>query len=69
MEKLNPFDDENQRSLILENEEKQFSLWPDFSEIPAGWQPIFGPALRADCISWLESHWQDMRPASQRAAS
>lgn len=69
MEKLNPFDDEQQRSLILQNDQQQYSLWPDFSAVPPGWQPVFGPAERADCIAWLESHWRDMRPTAQRAAS
>jgi MbtH protein len=68
METLNPFDDENQRCLILCNEQQQYSLWPDFSAVPAGWARVFGPASRGQCVSWLEQHWQDMRPASQPKA-
>ena len=63
MEKLNPFDDEQQQSLVLQNSQQQYSLWPDFSAIPAGWQPVFGPTSREECIGWLDSHWQNLRPA------
>ncbi|AHG18893.1 antibiotic synthesis protein MbtH [Chania multitudinisentens RB-25] len=68
METLNPFDDENQPCYILRNAEYQYSLWPDFSAIPAGWASVFGPAPRGQCITWLEQHWQDIRPTSQRRA-
>ncbi|MFI8416729.1 MbtH family protein [Serratia sp. NPDC078593] len=68
METLNPFDDPQQRCLILRNDQQQYSLWPDFSAVPPGWVTVFGPAERAQCVSWLEENWQDMRPASQRQA-
>lgn len=54
MEKLNPFDDESQQTQVLANDSNQHSLWPDFSAVPQGWQKVFGPASRAECISWLE---------------
>ncbi|WON75751.1 MbtH family protein [Serratia sp. UGAL515B_01] len=68
MQSLNPFDDERQTFLILRNHEQQYSLWPDFSPVPRGWTHVFGPAPHGQCVSWLEQHWQDMRPASQRKA-
>lgn len=68
MECLNPFDDQQQSCFILCNQQQQYSLWPDFCPIPAGWTHVFGPALREQCVSWLEQHWQDMRPVSQRKA-
>ncbi|EFE95701.1 MbtH family protein [Serratia odorifera] len=68
METLNPFDDPQQCCLIVRNAEQQYSLWPDFCALPPGWNSVFGPAPRAQCVSWLEDNWQDMRPASQRQA-
>ena len=32
----NPFDDEDGRFYVLVNDEDQHSLWPTFSEVPAG---------------------------------
>ncbi|MEB6336927.1 MbtH family protein [Serratia rhizosphaerae] len=66
MDMPNPFDDPQQRCLILCNGQQQYSLWPDFSPAPAGWRTVFGPAVRAECVGWLETHWRDMRPAAQR---
>ena len=68
MESLNPFDDDRQICYILCNDEQQYSLWPDFCAIPAGWSGVFGPTSRGECVGWLEQHWQDMRPVSQRKA-
>lgn len=68
METLNPFDDEQQICYVLRNEELLYSLWPNFSAIPAGWISVFGPASREHCVHWLEQNWQDMRPASLRKA-
>ncbi|MHA7845953.1 MbtH family protein [Serratia sp. D1N4] len=59
METLNPFDDDHQRCRILRNDQRQYSLWPDFCAIPAGWASVFGPDSRGQCVSWLEQHWQD----------
>jgi MbtH protein len=60
----NPFDDPNGTFLVLVNAENQHSLWPDFAEIPTGWQAVHGPAPRQGCIDYIEQHWTDMRPAS-----
>ncbi len=62
----NPFDDEDGRFFVLINDEEQHSLWPAFAEIPAGWQRVFGDASRADCVSFVEQNWSDIRPKSLR---
>ncbi|GAB3440139.1 MbtH family protein [Actinophytocola sediminis] len=60
----NPFDDEDGVFLVLVNDENQHSLWPSFVEVPAGWRRVHGPASRQDCLSYVEEHWTDLRPAS-----
>ncbi len=60
----NPFDDESGTFVVLINDEKQFSLWPTFVEVPMGWTPKFGPAPRQDCVAHIEANWTDMRPES-----
>lgn len=54
MDMPNPFDDPQQRCLILCNGQQQYSLWPDFSPAPDGWRTVFGPAERAECVGWLK---------------
>jgi MbtH protein len=60
----NPFDDENGQFLVLVNDENQYSLWPSFREPPAGWGVALQATSRQECLSWIESHWTDMRPKS-----
>lgn len=62
----NPFDDETIQHLVLINAEEQYSLWPHFAEVPAGWTVVHGPAARAECLEHVERAWTDMRPRSLR---
>jgi MbtH protein len=64
----NPFDDENGAFYVLVNDEDQHSLWPAFAEVPAGWRVVFGAAGRAECLSYVEQNWPDIRPRSLREA-
>jgi len=64
----NPFDDPEGSFLVLVNDENQHSLWPVFSEVPQGWQPVFGPASRQPCLDYVDAHWTDLRPASLLAS-
>jgi uncharacterized protein YbdZ (MbtH family) len=60
----NPFEDENAEYLVLVNHENQYSLWPGFREVPAGWTPVGPKGKRQECLAWIEATWTDMRPAS-----
>jgi len=60
----NPFEDEDGNFLVLVNEEGQYSLWPAFIDVPAGWQATGPRGKRQECLAWIEQHWTDMRPRS-----
>ena len=60
----NPFDDKEGVFLVLVNDEEQYSLWPNFAEVPAGWSVKFGPESRDACSDYIETNWIDMRPKS-----
>lgn len=62
----NPFEDDEAQFLVLVNNEGQYSLWPAFAGIPAGWDRIFGPSERESCLAFTEREWMDMRPLSLR---
>ncbi|PZG01840.1 MbtH family protein [Micromonospora deserti] len=64
----NPFDDENATFLVVRNDEGQYSLWPEFAEVPSGWAAVHGPASRQECLAHVEENWTDMRPRSLAAA-
>ncbi|MCO1581462.1 MbtH family protein [Crossiella sp. SN42] len=61
---MNPLDDENGTFYALVNEEGQYSLWPVFVDVPAGWTIAFGKDTRANCLEFIERTWTDMRPRS-----
>ena len=60
----NPFEDEEADYRVLVNDEGQYSLWPDFREVPAGWRETGPRGKRKLCLDWIDEHWTDMRPAS-----
>jgi MbtH protein len=64
----NPFDDDSATFYVLANDEEQYSLWPAFADVPAGWRVVFGENTRAECLAYVETTWTDLRPRSLRDA-
>jgi len=60
----NPFEDETGEYRVLVNDEGQYSLWPAFREIPAGWMAVGPTGKRQECLDWINTNWSDMRPKS-----
>ncbi|WP_432139877.1 MbtH family protein [Streptomyces sp. bgisy154] len=60
----NPFDDTEGRFHVLVNDEGQYSLWPAFAEVPAGWYAVLEDAGLTESQTYVEEHWTDMRPRS-----
>jgi MbtH protein len=51
---------------VVINDEAQYSIWPTFRAVPAGWREVGVSGPKADCLAHIESVWTDMRPASLR---
>ena len=64
----NPFEDDTIEYLVVVNHEEQYSIWPAFKEIPAGWTATGPRGKRKVCLDWIEEVWTDMRPKSLREA-
>jgi MbtH protein len=60
----NPFEDPEGTYLVLVNDEIQYSLWPAFVEVPAGWRVVHSHDTRQACLDYIDAHWADMRPQS-----
>jgi MbtH protein len=54
------------RFFVVINGEEQYSIWPQGREMPGGWHAIGEAAARDECLSYIETHWVDMRPLSLR---
>jgi MbtH protein len=64
----NPFEDPDAEYVVLINEEGQYSLWPSFADVPAGWSVTLQGASREECLNYINQHWTDMRPLSLQRA-
>jgi MbtH protein len=60
----NPFEDTDGTYLALMNDEGQYSLWPAFIDVPAGWRIVHFHDTRQACLDHINQHWTDMRPQS-----
>lgn len=63
----NPFENADGTFVVLINDEGQYSLWPAFVQVPAGWTVVYGPESRQACLDYVDSKWTDMRPKSIRS--
>lgn len=52
--------------LVVINHEEQYSIWPDYREIPAGWKAVGKSGNKSECLEYIEKVWTDMRPLSLR---
>lgn len=62
------WDDSDQRLLVVINDEEQYSIWPAYKPLPAGWRAEGTEGNKADCLAHIERVWTDMRPLSLRKA-
>jgi MbtH protein len=51
---------------VVVNHEEQYSIWPDFKEIPPGWKDCGRKGPKAECLAYIKEVWTDMRPLSLR---
>jgi len=54
---------------VVMNHEEQYSIWPDYRELPAGWNRVGKTGLKPECLAYINEVWTDMRPLSLRNAS
>jgi MbtH protein len=52
--------------LAVMNHEEQYSIWPSYKPMPAGWTPAGKEGSKKECLDWIEKVWTDMRPLSLR---
>jgi MbtH protein len=57
----NPFEADGNFHVLI-NDEGQYSLWPAFIDVPAGWSIVLEDTDRQACLDYIEQHWTDMRP-------
>ncbi len=53
---------------VVLNDEEQYSIWISDRPLPAGWRSAGKSGSKAECLSYIETVWTDMRPLSLRKA-
>jgi len=51
---------------VVVNHEEQYSLWPEYRELPAGWRAAGKKGPKQECLDYIKEVWTDMRPLSLR---
>jgi uncharacterized protein YbdZ (MbtH family) len=51
---------------VVVNHEEQYSIWPDYKEMPLGWKDVGKSGLKPECLAYIKEVWTDMRPLSLR---
>ncbi len=51
---------------VVVNHEEQYSIWPEYKEIPLGWKAVGKKGLKQECLDYVKEVWTDMRPLSLR---
>ncbi|TCP69853.1 MbtH family protein [Baia soyae] len=58
----NPFDEQSGTFFVLLNEEGQYSLWPSWIEVPAGWKVVYGKDQKDNCLAYINEEWKSLIP-------
>jgi uncharacterized protein YbdZ (MbtH family) len=59
-------DDDQDVYRVVMNHEEQYSIWPEYRDIPAGWKDVGVTGTKQVCLDHIERVWTDMRPLSLR---
>jgi len=51
---------------VVVNDEEQYSIWPDGSDVPSGWRTVGVSGDRATCLAHIDEVWTDLRPRGLR---
>jgi MbtH protein len=60
------WDSEDTTFRVVINHEEQYSIWPDYLDLPEGWSAVGKPGKKQECLDYIKANWTDMRPKSLR---
>lgn len=52
--------------VVVMNHEEQYSIWPEWKDIPNGWIAVGKSGEKEECLAYIKTVWTDMRPLSVR---
>ncbi|WP_326580604.1 MbtH family NRPS accessory protein [Actinacidiphila glaucinigra] len=57
---------DDDRYLVVLNDELQYSIWRSGTDVPEGWRAEGAEGSREECLAHIDRVWTDMRPLSLR---
>jgi MbtH protein len=60
------WDSEDTTFRVVVNHEEQYSIWPDYLDVPNGWREVGVTGSKQRCLDHISEVWTDMRPLSLR---
>lgn len=60
------YEEDTRTYVVLKNAEDQYSLWLKSKRIPDGWIEAGKEGKKAECMTYVDQTWIDMRPLSLR---
>ena len=60
------WDSEDTVFRVVVNHEEQYSIWPDYLDMPNGWREVGVSGPKQKCLDHIKETWTDMRPLSLR---
>ncbi len=61
-------DEDKTLYLVVVNHEEQYSIWPEYKDLPLGWKAVGKQGNKEACLAYIKEVWTDMRPLSLRRA-
>ena len=62
------WDVEGMEFKVVVNHDQQYSIWPAYKELPAGWRETGKRGPKEECLNQIREDWTDMRPLSLQRA-
>lgn len=59
-------EDESVIYSVVVGHEEQYSMWPEYKEIPRGWRVVGTAGPSAECLAHVKDVWTRMRPLGLR---
>ena len=51
---------------VVVNHEEQYSIWPEYKELPLGWSAEGFSGNKQECLDHIDVIWKDITPKSVR---
>lgn len=59
-------DEDTSPSIVVRNDEGQYSWWPQDRAVPDGWVAVGHSGTKEECLDYIDRVWTDIRPLSMR---